>query len=106
MRTIRNIIGGLGVLAAVLIAGKALAGGSHQLTPVSVATLAGASSCDESGYTVRNRLDGSTQTIYDCLVRQRARCVTVSDGIASDSTLEVRLLFRNTLGATRPACAH
>ena len=78
----------------------------HGAGASSVATLAGASSCDDSGYYLKNRLDGSEQTVYDCLIRGRSKCVTVTGGIASDSTLEVRLLFKSVLGSAKPGCLY
>ena len=73
-------------------------------SPAAVAALAGATYCDDSGYYVKSRLDGSKETIYDCQIGARMQCVTVSGGIATNSTATVRLLFTNTLGASKPAC--
>jgi hypothetical protein len=71
----------------------------------SVAAKIGASSCDNSGYSVQSRLDGSKEIIFDCTMGNLAtKCVTVSNGIANDATAEVKLLFANTLGASKPSC--
>lgn len=70
-----------------------------------VAAAAGASWCQREDYELRNRLDGSTDTIYDCFFRNgRERCVTLSGGISRDTTAEVRLLFAGTLGVGKPGC--
>lgn len=62
--------------------------------------------CGETGYYVQSRLDGSKLRIYDCTTPSRGEmCVTYSGGIASDSTDEVKLLFANELGGSKPACA-
>ena len=73
-------------------------------SPSSVAALAGARYCDDSGYYVKSRLDGSQETIYDCQFGQQMRCVTVSGGIATNATATVRLLFTSTLSASKPTC--
>jgi hypothetical protein len=38
---------------------------------LSVAALAGASYCDNSGFYLQSRLDGSKETIYDCEIGVR-----------------------------------
>jgi hypothetical protein len=74
-------------------------------SPSTVAARIGASSCDNSGYYVQNKLDGSKAVIFDCTMSNLAtKCVTMTNGIASDATAEVRLLFANTLGSTKPSC--
>jgi hypothetical protein len=73
-------------------------------SPDTVASTAGMDYCDNSGYYLQSRLDGSKQTIYDCMKGPNAHCITMSGGIASDSTVEVRLVFQGTLGASKPSC--
>lgn len=69
-----------------------------------VASASGATSCSATFYAVTNRLDGSKARIYDCFVKGRERCVTYENGIASDSTETVRLVFATTLGSGKPSC--
>jgi hypothetical protein len=80
----------------------------HRSSTTAMDTLAnriGASNCADSGYYITNKLDGSRRTIYDCAMQSgRLRCVTEENGVASDETATVRLLFQNTLGTTKPMC--
>lgn len=70
----------------------------------SIAQKIGASSCTAESYEVISRIDNHHSRIYDCVVNGNELCVTEQNGIASNATAEVRLLFSNTLGADVPAC--
>lgn len=73
-------------------------------SPSTVAAAAGASSCDSSGYYIKTTVGGK-QTVYDCFMPSgKTICVTYHAGVASDSTVLVRAIFANTLGATTPSC--
>jgi hypothetical protein len=80
----------------------------HHGSPVDrsdeIAKQIGADSCDQSGYEIKNRLDGSKSVIYDCDIDGRMKCVTEDGGIPSDSTVAVKLLFADTLGTAKPYC--
>jgi hypothetical protein len=65
----------------------------------------GADSCTNSGFSVENQADGSRLIIYDCAFGARRRCITVERGLARDATADVKPLFKNATGGTRPACA-
>lgn len=96
----------LGIIAAVVVA-IVIVGyyeNHKSSSPDAVAATIGASSCDNSGYQVLSRFDGSKATIYDCTIGSRMRCVTYENGIATDATETVRLLFANTLGSSKPNC--
>lgn len=65
----------------------------------------GALKCSSSGYYLTSRLDDSKLVIYDCQMPSgNYKCVTESGGIDTDSTAEVKLVFENTLGSTKPLC--
>ncbi len=99
----RKILGGLGavVAAAALLAGC----GGGAASPSQVATAAGASSCNNSGFYIQSKITGNKSVIYDCRFAEKLpKCVTYSGSIASDSTETVQLLFANSLGAQKPAC--
>jgi hypothetical protein len=88
------------VLAAVL---SGCGGGAA--SPAEVASGAGATSCDNSGFYIQNKLSGGKSVIYDCrFARKLPKCVTYSGNIASDSTDEVALLFQGSLNAGKPPC--
>lgn len=69
-----------------------------------IETLIGSNYCDQSGYQVISKLDGSKSTIYDCELKGKLICVTYANNIADNATEEVKLLFSNTLGSAKPAC--
>jgi hypothetical protein len=69
-----------------------------------VTSEAAADHCDNSGYYEESQITGAKQTIYDCSINGKMKCVTENGGIASDSTEEVRLLFQSALGARKPSC--
>jgi hypothetical protein len=95
------------VAAAVLVALAVTVWPHHHPADRSAAIQAnvGADSCTISGYFIQSKLDGSKQTIYDCLMPSGSyKCVTENGGIDSDSTAVVRLLFANTLSGGKPTC--
>ena len=96
----------LGALAAVVAAAALLAGcGGSTTSPSQVATAAGASFCNNSGFYIQSKLNGDKSVIYDCrFAGKLPKCVTDSGNIASDATETVQLLFVNSLGAQKPAC--
>lgn len=95
------------VAAAAIWQGWIHLGGSHvsQANPDQLATTIGAAWCQDSGYYLTNRLDGSKAELYDCNMRNGSyRCVTDQNGLAADVTAEARLVFRSTLGSEKPSC--
>lgn len=96
----------LGVIVAVVIAVAVVVHlqGHAGASPSTVATQIGADYCDTSGYQVISRLDDSKATIYDCTTGSKTRCVTYENGIATDATETVRVLFADTLGSGKPSC--
>lgn len=95
----------LGMAAVIaVVAGYVYSHSDHSASASTVATTIGASFCDKSSYQVINRLDGSKQRIYDCTMGSGSRCVTYSNGVATDQTATVRLLFADTLGTSKPTC--
>jgi hypothetical protein len=87
--------------AASLLAGC----GGGAASPSKVASVAGATTCDNSGFYVQSKLTGHKDVIYDCrFARKLPKCVTYSGNIANDATGEVQLLFSGSLNARKPAC--
>lgn len=79
----------------------------HHSSPdrsAAAAAASGAESCTASGYAIVSRLTNAKRQIYDCEFRYGPKCVTYEDGVASDSTPEVRLLFSSVLGSSKPLC--
>lgn len=61
--------------------------------------------CTRSDYQLINRLDSSKTPIYVCqTLGSEPICVTDENNVVSNVTAEVRLLFANTLGSSKPAC--
>jgi len=88
-------------LALALVSGC----GGSSTSSSDVATAAGAQSCDQSGYGITSQITNKTQPIFDCSFSDgSAKCVTYANGIASNSTAMVRLLFQNKLGSGKPSC--
>lgn len=91
-------------LMAVLLAACGSSHGSDQSAQIQ-AKLGSNATCYESQYQIENRLDGSKQPVYVCETPgSKVICATWSDGIASNVTAEVRILFQSTLGQEKPAC--
>jgi hypothetical protein len=89
------------VAAAALLAGCGGGGPSAS----QVATAAGASFCNNSGFYIQSKLTGNKSVIYDCrFAGKLPACVTYSGSIASDATATVQLLFANSLDGRKPAC--
>ena len=79
--------------------------GSGGPSPSDVATAAAATSCNLSAYAIVSQLTGKQEAIFDCTFPDGSvKCVTYANGIATDSTEAVRLLFANKLGPGRPPC--
>lgn len=97
-------ISGLIVVAVILLWQHHIIDGSAAASDQSsaIVALTGASSCTQELYWIR--LGGSKATIYDCTINGATKCVTFQNGIASDSTAEVKLAFEDALGSTRPTC--
>ncbi len=100
-----------GLCAAALLPMASLVGcGSSTASASKVTDAAGATSCDSSGYYLVLKTTGDHETIYDCTFTSGAdfkttkKCVTFENGIADDSTAEVRLVFSTTLGSPKPSC--
>jgi hypothetical protein len=65
----------------------------------------GALSCSSSGYQILSKINGDKDTIYNCdMPSGTTICVTEANGIDSNVTATVRLLFANTLGSGKPTC--
>ena len=91
----------IAVVVLVLLVVSIHHGSSDQSSAVAAA--AGATSCSESGFTITTIAAGK-QTVYDCTVNGASMCVTYHGGLASNSTVLVRLAFASTLGGSKPAC--
>lgn len=89
-----------GVAVAVLATGCGASDRSSK-----IASEIGANACTRTPYELKNRLDGSKSTIYDCTLNGRDMCVTEEGGIPRDSTAIVRVVFQGALGGDRPSCA-
>lgn len=95
----------LGLVAVVaVVAGYVYHESDHSASASTVSQVIGADYCDKSSFQEINRLDGSKARIYDCQLNGRQRCVTYVNGIATDQTATVRLLFQSTLGSGKPPC--
>lgn len=65
-----------------------------------------ASSCDDSGYYLTNRLDGSKAEVFSCDVGGVEKCVMEQGGVAQDVTVEFKAFLSTTLGTgDKPTCA-
>src|SRR5436190_20203539 len=88
-------------LALILLVG---CGGSGT-SPSQVATAAGATTCDDSGFVLQGSATGANDVIYDCrFAAALPKCVTYSGRIASDATEQVSLLFARSLNTLKPVC--
>ena len=95
------------LFAVVLVAVAALAagcGGSGDRSSA-IADEIGATSCTATQYGIVSRIDNSKTQIYDCFLNGDEKCVTEENGIVSDQTAVVKLLFANTLSGGKPDCA-
>lgn len=104
VRTIKNILITIGAFGTLALVAWTLLHRHHGTSPDTIATIIGVDYCDNSGYQIVSRLDGSKSTIYDCTTGARTRCVTYENGIATNQTVTVRLLFADTLGSGKPRC--
>jgi hypothetical protein len=92
---------GVACLAATLLAGC----GGGAASASEVASVAGATACDNSGFYVQSKLTGHNEVIYDCrFAKKLPKCVTYSGKLAIDATSQVELLFATALNPSRPAC--
>ena len=69
-----------------------------------VAKAIGASECTVAGK-LGNRLTGSSEPLYDCLIIGKRICVTYADGVGQDVTWIASIAFASTLGVEKPECA-
>jgi hypothetical protein len=82
---------------------------SHSDSSAEVAALVGADSCSNSGYGFVSQITNKQTTIYDCAFasvggfKGGMECVTYENGIATNDTDEVKLVFANALNG-KPAC--
>jgi hypothetical protein len=91
-------------MVVAVLSGCGSGGSSDQSTAIAN-QIGGGASCYESQYEITNRIDNSKTPIYVCTAAAaKPICVTYENGIASDVTAEVRLLFANTLGSSKPSC--
>jgi hypothetical protein len=101
------------VVVGVVVAAVVKTGGANSLigrggpadASGDIAYKIGAYSCDQTGYAIINKLDGSRSTIYDCVVGSKEMCVTEDNGLVSDNTAAARLLFASVLSGGKPTCA-
>lgn len=93
------------VAAAACVVSVVAGCGSATVSPSHVASVAGATSCDNSGFYIQSKLTGDKAVIYDCRFAEKLpKCVTYSGNIASDATEEVQLLFATSINSQHPAC--
>lgn len=90
-------------LSIVLVVGLAACGGASDRS-AQIASETGASSCTATDYQIISRLDNSKARIYDCTINGVDKCVTEQNGIASDETATVKILFANALSGGKPSC--
>lgn len=69
-----------------------------------VAAQSGADYCSDTGYAIVSKLSNVKTAIYDCQFAGRSKCVTYENGLTSDQTDVVRLLFTSVLGSSKPSC--
>lgn len=100
---LKRLLVGIGILAALALAWHFITRGAKDRSD-EIASVIGADFCDQSRYQITNRLDSSRTRIYDCIRNGHRLCVTYSGGIATNVTVETRLLFAGTLGAEKPGC--
>lgn len=75
------------------------------MNPDTLAKTINAAWCDDSGYYLTNRLDGTKAELYDCNMRNGSyKCVTDQNGVADDVTVEAKLSFASALGSEKPTC--
>jgi hypothetical protein len=86
---------------AAVVAG---CGGGSADHSARIASAAGASSCQPSGYGLKNRFDGTKTDIYNCWIRGVEKCVTEEGGLTHDMTVTARLVFANDLSGKKPDC--
>lgn len=102
-------------LTALLIAAALVVAGCGGGTPAAapevsaVVSSSGAASCDDSGFYLIEKATGAHAEIYDCHFAAQGsfganeECVTYTNGVASDATSEVRLVFSTALNG-KPPC--
>jgi hypothetical protein len=93
------------LLGAVALGALAGCGGSGP-SPAEVARAAGATSCDNSGFYIQNRLSNTKDVIFDCrFAGSLPKCVTYSGNIADDASEQASLLFSTSVGHQgKPRC--
>lgn len=92
-------------VGAVLLVSLLSGCGGGAASPSQVAGAAGATMCDNSGFYVQSKLTNEKQVIYDCrFAAKLPKCVTYSGNIADNATVEVQLLFSQSLNSKKPAC--
>jgi len=95
--TVRGI-----ALFAAVVAVAGCGGGKADESAVIGRQIGG--TCTRSRYQVISHLTNTKETIYNCFNGGGMKCVTYQNGIATDSTALVRLLFANVLGSVKPTC--
>jgi hypothetical protein len=98
------------VLSASFVAAGCGGGGGGNPNALDVQLAAGATHCQYSGYDLISQITNVKTPIYDCHwdavsgFAANDECVTYENGVASDSTGEVRVAFANALNSAEPAC--
>lgn len=73
-----------------------------------LASSIGAAWCQDTGYALENRLDGSKAEVYDCNMPDGSyKCVDQENGIAHDVTVAFRLSLQSAImrEQDKPMCA-
>jgi hypothetical protein len=76
--------------------------------PDKLATTIGAAWCEDSGFYLTNRLDGSKAEVFNCNMENGSyKCVSEEGGIANDVTAEFKASLATALvrEADKPTCA-
>ena len=90
----------LAVLVVLIAAG---CGGTADRSSSIAAQIGPNAACTQSGYGLIDKASGKKTPIYDCSNNGKAMCVTDSNGIISDQTAIVKLLFASSLSG-KPGC--
>src|SRR6478736_1985111 len=69
-----------------------------------VAQALGATQCTDTGYEIKNRLDGSSERLYDCEVDGRRICAVYRGDGGRDVTDIAGVVFAGSLGMEKPKC--
>jgi hypothetical protein len=91
-------------LAALAVAAAGCGASSSDRSSQIAAEIGSGASCTATRYAVIRRAEHTKTRIYDCDSAGKRMCVTEENGIASDQTALVRILFANALSGGKPGC--